>query len=143
MKQFGRVHGSPDPVRAPDLVDRERVGIAATYLIEMVEFPSECASVSGAFFEQAFGWKSTPYGPDYTDVVTGGVSLGFQSDAAERPDAPLVVIRADDLYATRAAVEADRGVVTVEPFDFPGGRRFHFREPGGCELAVWRPTESP
>ncbi|VAW15709.1 Glyoxalase family protein [hydrothermal vent metagenome] len=24
-----------------------------------------------------------------------------------------------------------------EIFSFPGGRRFHFREPGGNELAVW------
>jgi len=28
-------------------------------------------------------------------------------------------------------------VLTRDIFAFPGGRRFHFREPGGCELAVW------
>ncbi len=28
-------------------------------------------------------------------------------------------------------------MVTVEPFAFPGGRRFQFREPGGNELATW------
>jgi uncharacterized protein len=33
------------------------------------------------------------------------------------------------------------GVITLDPFDFPGGRRFHFREPGGNELAVWMPVE--
>jgi predicted enzyme related to lactoylglutathione lyase len=29
------------------------------------------------------------------------------------------------------------GAITTPAFDFPGGRRFHFREPGGVELAVW------
>lgn len=104
--------------------------------IDMVEFPSAAAEMSGAFFRQVFGWAPTAYGPDYVDVQGGGISLGLQSDADERPNAPLVVIRADDLEEARAAIEAAGGAVTVEPFDFPGGRRFHFREPGGCGLAV-------
>jgi predicted enzyme related to lactoylglutathione lyase len=33
-------------------------------------------------------------------------------------------------------VQAAGGVITRPPFDYPGGRRFHFREPGGTELAV-------
>lgn len=94
------------------------------YGIDMVECPSSAADASGAFLERAFGWAPTAYGPDYVDVQGGGISLGFQSDVTERTNAPLVVIRA----------------VTVDPSDFPGGRRFHFREPGGCELAVWRPA---
>ncbi|MFF7233297.1 VOC family protein [Streptomyces sioyaensis] len=49
-----------------------------------------------------------------------------------------MAIRTDNLEASQAAVEAAGGAITVEPFDFPGGRRFHFREPGGCELAVWQ-----
>lgn len=111
------------------------------YSIDLVEFPSSAAGASGEFLERAFGWAPTAYGPDYVDVQGGGISLGFQSDAAEQPNAPLVVIRADDLDSARAAIEAAGGTVTVEPFDFPGGRRFHFREPGGSELAVWRPTD--
>lgn len=107
------------------------------YEIDFAEFPSTSAAASGRFFERAFGWAVTPYGPDYTDVRTGGVTLGFQSDAAEQSGAPLLTIRADDLAAARKAVEAAGGEVTKEPFAFPGGRRFHFREPGGSELAVW------
>ncbi|HET6704330.1 VOC family protein, partial [Amycolatopsis sp.] len=68
-----------------------------------------------------------------------GLALGFQSNAAERTSAPLVTIRTDDLAAARKAVAAAGGVVTREPFTFPGGSRFHFREPGGSELAVWTP----
>ncbi len=107
--------------------------------IDFAEFPSTSAEASGRFFERAFGWTATPYGPDHTDVRADGLTVGFQSDAAEQPRAPLVTIRTDDLAAAREAVEAAGGVVTKEPFAFPGGRRFHFREPGGSELAVWTP----
>ncbi|WP_410659826.1 VOC family protein [Amycolatopsis sp. lyj-112] len=110
------------------------------YEIDFVEFPTDSAAGSGRFFEEAFGWKVTPYGPAYTDVQSGGaVTFGFQQDAVQQTAAPLVTIRTDDLERARGAVEAAGGVVTVEPFSFPGGRRFHFREPGGSELAVWTP----
>jgi uncharacterized protein len=51
------------------------------------------------------------------------------------------VIQVNDLEATRTAVLQAGGTITVEAFDFPGGRRFHFREPGGNELAAWIPTD--
>ncbi len=35
------------------------------------------------------------------------------------------------------AVQAAGGSITRQPFSFPGGRRFHFREPGGNELAAF------
>jgi predicted enzyme related to lactoylglutathione lyase len=109
------------------------------YEIDFAEFPSTSAAASGKFFERAFGWAVTPYGPDYTDVRGPGLTLGFQSAADEQTSAPLLTIRTDDLAAAREAVAAAGGVVTKEPFAFPGGRRFHFREPGGSELAVWCP----
>ena len=36
-----------------------------------------------------------------------------------------------------AAVVKAGGRVTVPIFDFPGGRRFHFADPSGNELAIW------
>ncbi|MFB9689816.1 VOC family protein [Amycolatopsis plumensis] len=107
--------------------------------IDFAEFPSTSAEASGRFFERAFGWPATPYGPDYTDVRAAGLTLGFQADPAEQARAPLLTIRTDDLAAAQEAVAAAGGEVTKEPFAFPGGRRFHFREPGGSELAVWCP----
>jgi predicted enzyme related to lactoylglutathione lyase len=38
------------------------------------------------------------------------------------------------------AVTAAGGEIVKPIFAFPGGRRFHFREPGGNELAVWSET---
>ena len=41
-----------------------------------------------------------------------------------------------EIDAMRAA-----GAVVARPiFAFPGGRRFHFIDPGGNELAVWQPV---
>lgn len=106
----------------------------------MVEFPTPSAAESARFFEDVFDWPHIDYGPAYTDVqLAGGQSLGFQQNASQAPAGPLTIIEVDDLDATRQAVEAAGGTITVEPFDFPGGTRFHFREPGGNELAAWVP----
>ncbi|MEQ9324584.1 MAG: VOC family protein [Polyangiaceae bacterium] len=48
-----------------------------------------------------------------------------------------MVLFSADLDATLAAVKAAGGAVVKEPFAFPGGRRFHFADPSGNELAVW------
>ena len=53
------------------------------------------------------------------------------------PGLPLVILYSDDLDATLDTVRAAGGEVTEEPFEFPGGRRFHFTDPFGNELAVW------
>lgn len=111
------------------------------YVVDFVEFPCRSTAASGRFFQEAFGWTPTDYGPTYTDLGGAGVGLGFQADPKERTGAPLVAIRTDDLEGARAAVEAAGGAITVETFAFPGGRRFHFREPGGSELAVWQPAD--
>ncbi|KPC65273.1 VOC family protein [Streptomyces chattanoogensis] len=109
--------------------------------LTMVEFPTSSAAQSARFLQAVFGWGATSYGPEYTDVDCGsGVSLGFQQDRSEAPAAPLAVIEVEDLDATRRAVIEAGGTVTVDAFDFPGGRRFHFREPGGNELAAWVPV---
>ena len=38
---------------------------------------------------------------------------------------------------SQECVEKAGGAITKPLFDFPGGCRFHFVEPGGNELAVW------
>ena len=67
--------------------------------------------------------------------LDGGLAAGSPAPAA--PGGPLVILFADDLEATQAAIESAGGRVTQPIFAFPGGRRFHFAEPGGNELAVW------
>lgn len=103
----------------------------------MVEFPSSSSAASAGFFKDVFGWENVAYGPDYHDVASGEVTLGFQGDLSEAPDGPLVVIEVDDLAAARTRLIQAGATITVEPFSFPGGSRMHFREPGGSELAVY------
>lgn len=106
--------------------------------LTMIEFPTVDAASSAEFFRSAFGWPHLSYGPHYTDVLLGqGQTLGFQQDAAEAPGGPLAIIEVEDLDDAMTAVQAAHGTITVPPFDFPGGRRFHLREPGGNELAAW------
>jgi len=47
------------------------------------------------------------------------------------------VIQVKDLEAVLAAVETAGGEIVQPIRSFPGGRRFHFRDPSGNELAAW------
>jgi predicted enzyme related to lactoylglutathione lyase len=89
------------------------------------------------FYADAFGWAFTDYGPAYAGVDNAGLDGGFQADAAEAAPAPLVILYADDLDAMADRVTAAGGVILRPAYAFPGGRRFHFRDPAGNELAVW------
>lgn len=110
----------------------------ASYSIDYLEFPSSGGGlVTRRFFEAAFGWQFIDYGPTYHAIADAGIDAGIQGDAEEATAAPLAVIRAIDLDEAQRQVELAGGTVTRAQFDFPGGRRFHFREPGGNELAVW------
>ena len=88
------------------------------------------------FYEKVFGWKLTNFGPTYASTMTGDVDLGLQGDPAEATTAPLPVIAVASVEAALAAVSTSGGKITVPIFAFPGGRRFHFLDPNGNELAV-------
>jgi predicted enzyme related to lactoylglutathione lyase len=104
--------------------------------IDYVEFPAgELPELKG-FYRDAFGWTFTDYGPDYA-AFAEGLDGGFQADAAEAPARPLVILYAHDLEAMEAKVRAAGGTVVRPIYAFPGGRRFHFADPAGNELAVW------
>ena len=67
---------------------------------------------------------------------------GFMSedDRARAREAALPVIEVDNLEAAEEAVWAAGGEISLPIFAFPGGRRFHFRDPDGHELAVMQPA---
>lgn len=109
--------------------------------LNYVELPVGDVAASRAFFEAAFGWTLTPFGPVYAATEGRGTDLGLVGDAGGRA-APLPVIEVDDLESALAAVEEAGGIVTRPIFTFPGGRRFHFREPSGCELGVWEAADA-
>lgn len=106
-----------------------------TYL----ELPVADAARSKAFYEAALGCAFTDFGPTYAATMDGASDIGLQADAAERSAALLPVLTVADVAATLASVQQAGGVITKPIFSFPGGRRFHFRDPDGHELAAMQP----
>lgn len=104
--------------------------------INYVELPVGDLAAAGAFYAAAFGWTITAFGPTYAATTGGDTDLGLQADPTEARPAPLPVVEVDDLEAALMRVEAAGGVVIIPVFGFPGGRRFHFHDPAGNELAV-------
>ncbi|MEI8592937.1 VOC family protein [Photobacterium sp. Hal280] len=108
--------------------------------INYVEFPASHIPKTKAFFERVFGWSFMDYGDEYAAFAEQGLDGGFYaaplSSQVEKGSA-LIVIYSDNLEATEQAVIAAGGVIVKPIFSFPGGRRFHFTEPSGNELAVW------
>jgi uncharacterized protein len=101
-----------------------------------VELPASNLPSTRSFYTEAFDFAFTDFGPSYSCTLTGDVDIGLQADASEAAAAPLAVIAVDDLETSLEAVGKAGGVITKSIFAFPGGRRFHFRDPSGNELAV-------
>jgi uncharacterized protein len=108
--------------------------------INYVEFPARKLAGTKAFFEKAFGWSFTDYGPAYSAFSGEGLDGGFyEADlaASTQKGSALIVFYSAKLEETQAKVEKAGGRVIKPIFSFPGGRRFHFTEPSGNEFAVW------
>ncbi len=113
--------------------------------IDYVEFPSNNLAATKAFFEAAFGWSFTDYGPEYTAFSNEGLDGGFfkaELAASTTAGSALIVFYSEQLEQTREKVMAAGGRILKEIFAFPGGRRFHFAEPSGNEFAVWSDKEN-
>jgi predicted enzyme related to lactoylglutathione lyase len=105
--------------------------------IDYVEFPTTDVPATRRFYTEAFGWQFTDYGPDYTSFVDGRLAGGFFKAKSAGARSPLVVIFAEDLAKAEARVRQAGGTIVKPAYSFPGGRRFHFTDPSGNELAVW------
>ncbi len=80
--------------------------------VDYIEFLSTNIEETKRFYSRVFGWEFTDYGPDYTSFTDGRLGGGF-------------------------SVASEVGQIVRQVFEFPGGRRFHFTDPSGNELAVW------
>ena len=114
--------------------------------INYVEFPSGNITATKKFFNAVFGWEFEDFGPDYTAFSDQGLNGGFYSapQASFTTDGgALIVFYSSTLETTQTKIEEAGGKIAKPIFSFPGGRRFHFTEPGGNELAVWSDIEKP
>ena len=109
--------------------------------IDNIEFNVADIARSRKFYGDAFGWTFTDYGPEYCEFTDGRLTGGFTPGGPVKTGGPLVILYADDLAKAQKRVESAGGKITKPAFEFPGGRRFHFTDLDGYELAVWSETK--
>ena len=105
--------------------------------MDYIEFPATTIEETKRFYSEVFGWDFTDYGPDYTSFTDGRLAGGFTTEAEVSAGGVLVVLYSTDLSEIRDRVSESGGRIVREIFEFPGGRRFHFTDPSGNQLAVW------
>jgi predicted enzyme related to lactoylglutathione lyase len=108
--------------------------------VDYIEFPCADFDAVQSFYEKAFGWSFTDYGPEYRAFNDGKIDGGFRRadlHSSTENGGALVILYAEDLESTRDKVVTSGGSIIEEIFSFPGGRRFHFADPNKNELAVW------
>lgn len=105
--------------------------------INYIELSVRSTSASKQFYGDAFGWTFQDWGDEYTSFSGAAVDGGFRSDSEGTIGRPLVVLYSANLEGALAKVEKAGGRILKPIFSFPGGRRFHFADPAGNELAIW------
>ena len=109
--------------------------------INYIEFNVQDIARSKQFYGDAFGWTFTDFGPHYCEFNDGQMTGGFDQSEPVRSGGPLVVLYGDDLETLQKAIVSAGGAIVKPVFDFPGGKRFHFTDPDGYELAVWTASD--
>jgi len=110
------------------------------HTIDYVELAAPDLDAARAFYSAAFDWEFNDYGGGYAGIrASGGDGEvgGLNPSGRVGSGGVLVLLYSDDLDATAARVRDAGGTIAQEPYGFPGGRRFHFRDPAGNELGVW------
>ncbi len=105
--------------------------------VDYIEFPTTNIEETKKFYSEVFGWEFTDYGPEYTRFTDGRLAGGFSVELEVTAGGPLIVLYSTNLAEIEAQVSESGGQIVREIFEFPGGRRFHFTDPSGNELAVW------
>lgn len=108
--------------------------------ISYIELPANDLTAVKLFYQQVFSWHFTDFGESYTAFNQSGLAGGFylsENRAVVRQGAPLVVIYHEQLDDIQQTILGSGGSICKPTFSFPGGRRFHFTDVCGNELAVW------
>lgn len=105
--------------------------------INYVEFTARDLESVKSFYSSVFDWEFTDYGPSYTAFSSSGIEGGFMKTEEPAKNGALIILYHDDLEAIKNKVLKADGRITQDIYEFPGGKRFHFSDPEGNELAVW------
>ena len=126
----------------PTMWDMSQPSPHEHHVIDYIEFTVTDVEEAKRFYAEAFGWRFNDYGPEYAGIQSPqGESApevgGLRADQHVRPGGPLVMLYSSDLDQSVESVKNAGGRVVNGPYEFPGGRRFHFTDPSGNELGVW------
>ena len=104
--------------------------------ITYLELPCRDVAALKTFYGSLFNWQFQDWGEDYAAFSEAGLDGGFNADSSHKPSAPLPVLQTTAIEAMEGRIRSAGGTITRPLFAFPGGRRFHFTDPAGNELAV-------
>ena len=104
--------------------------------INYVEFKAKNLEKIKGFYSASFNWNFTDYGPSYTAFSESGLEGGLEKTESGIENGALILYHTDLDHIKKRIIDAG-GKITKNIFSFPGGHRFHFRDPSGNELAVW------
>ena len=107
--------------------------------LSYLELPATNVASLKKFYGTLFGWTFEDYGNDYATVHGSGLEAGFNGDPESRSKTPLPMIQTTEIGVMEARVREAGGTITMPMFAYPGGRRFHFVDPHGNEMAVMQP----
>lgn len=108
--------------------------------IHYLELPARDLAEVRQFYGSTFGWSFTEYGDEYLAFNDGFIDGGFyksEVSSSYADGAPLIIFYAKELEQMLETVRSNGGKIAREIYAFPGGRRFHFTDPHGNELAIW------
>ncbi|MBE0713428.1 MAG: VOC family protein [Candidatus Aminicenantes bacterium] len=105
--------------------------------IDYIELPTLDLIEAKRFYGDVFGWTFVDYGPEYSSFNDGRLDGGFRKEPTVQAGGPLVIMYSVNLELLKGKIKSAGGAIAKDIFEFPGGRRFHFTDPSGNELAVW------
>lgn len=105
--------------------------------INYIEFQVNDIGRSKDFY-QSLGWTFTDFGAEYCEFDSGSIKGGFaQSNDVHSSGGTLVILYSNHLEGSLQRVKDAGAFISQDIFSFPGGRRFHFKDLDGYELAIW------
>lgn len=106
--------------------------------IDYIEFASTDLNQTKLFYKNIFEWQFEDINESYISFNDGRLNGGFfKTQTRKTETSPLIVIYTEDIETLKNRIKIEKGLITKDIFEFPGGSRFHFTDPSGNELAVW------
>lgn len=105
--------------------------------INYIEFKAKNLEEIKSFYNKCFDWTFVDYGPTYVAFSESGLEGGFEKTEDEIVNGVLVILYHNNLESVKNTILKSNGKISKDIFSFPGGKRFHFVDPAGNELAVW------